>query len=276
MKRSEQINELAKALAAAQGEIPAAEKNAKGNRSRYADLAAVWGVLRDGLSKHELAVVQTLCDEPPVGSIGVETTLIHASGQWISSTCILPIGNKDAQGYGSAITYARRYSLSALVGVVADDDDDGEGACRRDNDREQPRRNAPEAAPQPAPQPERVDLAALARDLSEVRDSADFVACWNRHRIAEGHPDYEAVGNMFARKRTELSARAVAEAGAPPAFTPLDEVTAAFEAAETVTALTEAATRLNIPENHPEREAIYAAYRERQNRIEARNAECAA
>lgn len=52
---------------------------------------------------------------------------------------------------GSAITYARRYSLSALVGVVADDDDDGEGAWRRDDDREPPRRNAPEPPRSPSP-----------------------------------------------------------------------------------------------------------------------------
>ncbi|WP_300831990.1 ATP-binding protein [uncultured Bilophila sp.] len=125
----------------------------------------------------------------------------------------------------------------------------------------------------PQPRPERVDLAALAADLSEVRDSAGYVACWNRHRILEGHPDYEAVKNMFGRKRKEIEARAEA---APPGFVPLDEVTAAFEAAETVTTLQETAKRLNIPENPPDGEAIHAAYRERQRRLEERNAEHAA
>ena len=64
-------------------------------------------------------------------------------------------------------------------------------------DREPPRRNTPESAPQP--KPERVNLAALAKALSEVRDSAGFVACYNRHRITEEHPDYEAVKNMFGK-----------------------------------------------------------------------------
>lgn len=127
-----------------------------------------------------------------------------------------------------------------------------------------------------APQHDRVNLAALAKDLSEVRDGDGYVACWNRHRIPEGHPDYEAVKNMFGKKRREIEAKAEAEAGTPPEFVPLDAVLAAFEAAESVTALKEAATRLGIPENHPDSEAIYDAYRERQRKIEAQDKERAA
>ena len=67
---------------------------------------------------------------------------MHESGQWLASECRMPYdntGSKNAiQSMGSAITYARRYSLSALVGVVADDDDDGEGAWRRDDDWNRP------------------------------------------------------------------------------------------------------------------------------------------
>ena len=268
---SEQINELAKALAAAQGELEPAEKNAtaaigeKGKLSRkYADLTAMIDAVRKVL--------------PTEGVAHVRTMLMHESGQWLASECRMPYDNTGSkntvQSMGSAITYARRYSLSALVGVVADDDDDGEGAWRRDADREPPRRNAPEPAPQP--KPERVNLAALAKALSEVRDSAGFVACYNRHRITEEHPDYEAVKNMFGKKRREIEAKAEAEAGTPPEFVPLDAVIAAFEAAETVTALKEAATRLGIPENHPDSGAIYAAYRERLRKIEAQDKECAA
>ena len=230
--------------------------------------------VRKVLPKHGLSIAQIVL--PSEGVAHVRTMLMHESGQWLASECRMPYdntGSKNAiQSMGSAITYARRYSLSALVGVVADDDDDGEGAWRRDADREPPRRNAPEPAQQP--RPERVDLAALAEDLSEVRDSAGYVACWNRHRILEGHPDYEAVKNMFGKKRKEIEAKA--EAGPPPEFVPLDAVIAAFEAAESVTALKEAATRLGIPENHPDSGAIHAAYRERQRKIEAQDKERAA
>ena len=270
---SEQINELAKALAAAQGELEPAEKNAtaaigeKGKLSRkYADLTAMIDAVRKVLPKHGLSIAQIVL--PTEGVAHVRTMLMHESGQWLASECRMPYDNTGSkntvQSMGSAITYARRYSLSALVGVVADDDDDGEP----------PRRNAPEPAPQP--KPERVNLAALAKALSEVRDGTGFVACYNRHRITEGHPDYEAVKNMFGKKRREIEAKAEAEAGTPPEFVPLDAVIAAFEAAESVTALKEAATRLGIPENHPDSEAIYAAYRERLRKIEAQDKECAA
>ena len=281
---SEQINELANALAAAQGELEPAEKNAtaaigeKGKLSRkYADLTAMIDAVRKVLPKHGLSIAQIVL--PTEGVAHVRTMLMHESGQWLASECRMPYDNTGSkntvQSMGSAITYARRYSLSALVGVVADDDDDGEGAWRRDADREPPRRNTPEP-PAPQSKPERVNLAALAKALSEVRDSAGFVACYNRHRITEEHPDYEAVKNMFGKKRREIEAKAEAEAGTPPEFVPLDAVIAAFEAAETVTALKEAATRLGIPENYPDSGAIYAAYRERQRKIEAQDKERAA
>ena len=215
---SEQINELAKALAAAQGELEPAEKNAtaaigeKGKLSRkYADLTAMIDAVRKVLPKHGLSIAQIVL--PTEGVAHVRTMLMHESGQWLASECRMPYDNTGSkntvQSMGSAITYARRYSLSALVGVVADDDDDGEGAWRRDDDLEPPRRNAPEPAPQS--KPERVDLAALAKELSEVRDGTGFVACYNRHRITEGHPDYEAVKNMFGKKRREIEAKAEAE-----------------------------------------------------------------
>ena len=286
---SEQINELAKALAAAQGELEPAERNAtaaigeKGRLSRkYADLTAMIDAVRKVLPKHGLSIAQIVL--PTEGVAHVRTMLMHESGQWLASECRMPYdntGSKNAvQSMGSAITYARRYSLSALVGVVADDDDDGEGAGGRDrNDgREQPRRNAPE----PAPQPKRVDLAALAKELNEVRDGDGCVACWNRHRIPEGHPDYGAVKNMFGKKRKEIETRAETTADTQPdeppdvprptssipTILPAEQAIAEFNACETVTALRATADRLAVPENHPDIGAIREAYRTRRKEIE--------
>lgn len=123
MTTSDSINELAAALAKAQ----AAMKNAPLNKenphfhSRYADLAGIRDAVIPALSAQGLAVVQVL------DVSRVLTRLIHASGQWIESACPLP-PSADMQKLGSAITYARRYSLSALCCIAADDDDDANAA----------------------------------------------------------------------------------------------------------------------------------------------------
>lgn len=127
--RSEQINEIATALSKTQGEI----KNAKMDtinphfKSKYADLASVWDSCREPLSKNGLSITQVFIF---MDGTYLETTLMHTSGQWISS--ILPIQpvRNDPQGVGSAITYMRRYALSAIVGIAPEDDDDGNDSSR--------------------------------------------------------------------------------------------------------------------------------------------------
>ncbi len=133
---SDALNELAAALAAAQGEFPIIDKNRTaqlreashggGNGTReykYADLADVLKGVLPVLSKHKLAVLQPTFVE--AGHIFVKTRLVHASGQWIE--CEYPVCaiNVDHQRMGSALTYAKRYALCALLGVAADEDNDG-------------------------------------------------------------------------------------------------------------------------------------------------------
>lgn len=128
--KSEQINELGAALAKAQGEIEAATKNAQNPhfRNTYADLAAVWDACRAPLSKNGLSVIQTV--ETDEDGFCLVTTLCHSSGQWIDSRMHLLLTKQDMQGLGSAITYARRYSLASIVGI-AQEEDDAEGAVDR-------------------------------------------------------------------------------------------------------------------------------------------------
>jgi len=133
MTQSEVINELAGALSKAQGEMQAAIKD-KINpffKSSYADLGSVWDAARPVLSKHGLCVMQTTEIVGDQGKIIMVTTLAHTSGQWMKSFLPLNPAKSDSQGIGVALTYLRRYSLSAIVGVVCDDDDDGEGAVGR-------------------------------------------------------------------------------------------------------------------------------------------------
>lgn len=135
MQTSETINELATALSKAQGEITGALKDSANPffKSKYADLASCWDACRGPLSKQGLSVVQGM--DVSDGHLYLITRLLHMSGQWISSTT--PVTPKDdtPQGMGSALTYARRYALTAMVGV-AQVDDDGNAASSRSNGHE--------------------------------------------------------------------------------------------------------------------------------------------
>lgn len=128
MTTSEQINEIAAALAKAQGVMKNAALN-KVNphfKSKYADLAGIRDTVIPSLTTNGISVVQTL-DAMHDGVTMLLTRLIHTSGQWIESQCPILAGG-DMQKMGSAITYARRYSLSAICGIAADEDDDANAA----------------------------------------------------------------------------------------------------------------------------------------------------
>ncbi len=130
IETSPDVGELAKALAVAQGKIAAASKSAINphfNKS-YADLASVWEACREPLTSNGLSVVQLPLTSGAL--VGVSTTLLHASGQWMRSTLWMTPERPGPQAAGSCLTYARRYALSAVAGV-APDDDDANGATGR-------------------------------------------------------------------------------------------------------------------------------------------------
>ena len=132
MNKSESINELAAALAKAQSEMKGAVKDSNNPffKSKYADLSSVWDACRAPLTKNGISVVQMPSAAEDV--ITVDTTLLHSSGQWISSSLYARPSKNDPQGIGSCITYLRRYSLSAMVGI-APEDDDGNAASGNSN-----------------------------------------------------------------------------------------------------------------------------------------------
>ena len=121
--KSPEINELAAALAKAQSEMEGAKKESTNPffKSSYADLHAVIKSSFPYLSKNGLSVSQG--NEVIKGAVCVTTTLMHASGQWMRSKIKLPLAKVDAQGVGAAVTYGRRYGLSAMVGIAQYDDD---------------------------------------------------------------------------------------------------------------------------------------------------------
>lgn len=146
MNQSEQINELASALIKVQANLKPVPKDSENPffHSSYADLTSIWEAIRKPLTDNGLCVVQTNSGET-CESVTVDTMLLHSSGQWIKGSLTLKASKikmskqnpnqveseiVDPQSMGSALTYARRYALAAIVGVCPEDDD-AEGAMDR-------------------------------------------------------------------------------------------------------------------------------------------------
>lgn len=192
MNKSDQLEELAAALAKAQGELENATKSSQNPhfKSKYADLAEVLNTVRPVFSRHGLSVTQlpSLDDD----MVSVETMLLHSSGQWISSKITTPVGGKrDAQSIGSAITYARRYSLAAIAGI-AQEDDDGNAAA------------APQKPQPPEARPDQARMIAAiegAETMDALKDIYQRAA-----RAAKGHPDIlSALERAKESRKTTLS-----------------------------------------------------------------------
>jgi len=121
--QSEKIDLLAAALSKAQASIRGAVKDSQNPffKSSYADLASVWEAAREPLTANGLSVSQLI--ERDGDTPLMTTILMHASGQWIASTALIVAMKRDPQSFGSAITYQRRYSLAAILGIPQIDDD---------------------------------------------------------------------------------------------------------------------------------------------------------
>ena len=123
VKFSPSIAKLSTALAVAQGQMEAAKRDSNNPyfKSTYADLASAWEAVRKPLSDNELSVIQLPQSEG--STVKVVSVLAHSSGEWVSSELQIEAKDSGAQSVGSAITYARRYSLMAICGIAPDDDD---------------------------------------------------------------------------------------------------------------------------------------------------------
>ncbi len=125
MRTSESLANIGAALSAAMGEIENASKDRAGFGYKYADLAQVLEIARPVLAKHGLSVIQAPHNEG--GGVAVTTRLLHASGEWVEETLIMPVevtkNLSVAQASGVVITYARRYSLAAFLGIAQEDTD---------------------------------------------------------------------------------------------------------------------------------------------------------
>lgn len=229
MTTSETINELAAALAKAQGEMGGALKDSANPffKSKYADLSSVWEACRGPLSKHGLSIVQfpkteyTGTPEPyewtskmgekrygvrVVCIVSVLTRLAHTSGQWLedSVSTMLPTG--DPQSVGSAITYLRRYALQSVAGV-APEDDDGEAAHGGSHTKQAPVQTpAPIAAPKGF-QDWLIDLESTVQEGTPALERAwkASKAEYRQHLTTTAPAKWEQMKKAAAQARTLAS-----------------------------------------------------------------------
>lgn len=151
---SEKFENLPKALVALQAALPNPKrdgvndffkKNGKGSKFLSLDELAL--AVKPVLKEHGFAVTQTFDGVLDDDRVYLNTTLLHESGEWISSTLAMPTTKKnDPQAVGGSITYARRYALASILGVVSDEDDDGNTAAA-------PPASRPATKPRPAQTP---------------------------------------------------------------------------------------------------------------------------
>lgn len=176
--RSSSINELALALAKAQAEMLTAGLDHENPyfKSKYADLASIVKASRPALTKHGLAISQPIIPNDD-GQLILHSLLMHSSGQWIETRMRIIPSKNDIQTLGSTITYLRRYSYAALIGVVAaNEDDDGEIAMVASREmiakgpsvRYNPREQSPEVIT-------KEQLEELEYELAEYPDIGEMV-----------------------------------------------------------------------------------------------------
>lgn len=166
MKTSDSLANLAPALAKAQGELKAVSKDAVNPhfKNTYASLDTILETVRPTLAKHGLSIIQG-ANSPAWDEGGrmtafvVETMLLHSSGEYITNLAVMPLTKADAQGAGGALTYGRRYGVSALLALATEEDDDGNIATAK-----------PVAKPQAKAQPTPTiadDIAAVEQVLGD-------------------------------------------------------------------------------------------------------------
>jgi len=186
--------ELNKALAKCQGEIIPASKDSDNPffKSKYADLSAILEAVRKPLQNNGLSITQTTKYENQI--IILITTLRHESGEEVSGEYpVIPL-KQDPQGFGSALTYARRYALQSILMVAAEDDDDGNAASQTKPPVKKPANTQPPPAnTQPPPPNTQPKPKPIWNEATEARAIVLVKAIAVR---AHGNPDFDSNGEL--------------------------------------------------------------------------------
>jgi len=182
IETSADISELAKALPEAQAAIAKITRDAANPHfgSRYASLTEIADAVLPAMNSHGFSVLQGVTAAG--AGVTVTTRLLHTSAQWLQSTHLVPVSRQDAQGVGSALTYARRQALQALLTVAPQgEDDDGEGAVGRGAGR------PPLPPAKPPERPQRAErVARLEKTIGDVKVLRDLARAWDLAKELRG------------------------------------------------------------------------------------------
>ena len=200
MKTSENIDKLAPALLKAQQAIRFAAKDAQNShlKNKYADLESVIDAIKAPLNDNGIVFIQ-LPSPSDDGKLHLTTRLMHESGQWMEDTAVAPLPKQDPQGFGSTLTYLRRYSLSAVTGLYQADDDGNAGSGVGEK---------PAAKPTPRPAMKPVDDSELDECIAALKECEEieqlqgiFAGAWKRV-TKDQQPKLKAV---YDARKAELS-----------------------------------------------------------------------
>ena len=205
MNQSENLDKLAVALAVAQGVIKNAafDKVNPHFKSKYATLAGVRDTITPSLSENGLSIIQGVSIDD--GGYVLTTRLLHSSGQWIES--VYPFSVGKPQEMGSAMTYARRYSLSAICNIASEEDDDGNEGQNGATPNPPPAKTTPKAQSREPYE----KISAGINAISEAGTQDDLMAWYRSHvkTIDAFPPDWNAsIMEEFTAAKDALEARA--------------------------------------------------------------------
>lgn len=216
MIKSEQINELVKALVKVQAKVKGAVKDSSNPffKSKYADLNSVLeSAQKAGLNEEGLAIIQgAVIMSGAETQLVMETTLLHTSGQYITHQMPMPVAKaNDPQALGSAVTYARRYGYQAILGMGAEDDDGNKASAKE----------APKAFVQAVGHPEKKAettdkssgltssiIGTAIAVATSVEELTKLVPSIQKEKASMKPEEYEKVASAFREKKLELSKKA--------------------------------------------------------------------
>ena len=187
--KSDNINELATALCKMQGTLEDTAKSSPAYNYKYSDLSSILTYIRPIMAENGLSVTQ-LVNGDNVGQIGVETILMHVSGQWVSTNAAMSVqGQNLAQEAGKICTYLRRYSLAAIIGLTQKDED-------AVLSKEKPKNNKPEPSQ---------DCAKYIKRFKACNDIDSLHSAYNDAKNALPDAQHTFINNAVNHKKKELA-----------------------------------------------------------------------